>query len=177
MIPPIRAQYLVGSTESVWLWPARLLTHQFSTHWDGSPTQTVISYWTNNLLSSYEARPCDNVQNYQEQSNTRQLCPLWSPRGTRFPSCWLPALLWHKDTAKANWRYYSPFTGTGSIVGTLMHWKNLLFPPLSHKDRWQDMSQERGFGCLWLCHCGIRELASVTSRSQTSSPSICWMRK
>ena len=42
---------------------ARFLTHHFSTHPDGEPTQTLISYGYNNLLSSLVARPCD--QYYQ----------------------------------------------------------------------------------------------------------------
>ena len=51
---------------------ARFLTHSFSTDLDGSPIQTAISYGTDDLLSSYLARPCDNPQSYQEHSKTRQ---------------------------------------------------------------------------------------------------------
>ena len=42
---------------------ARFLTYHFSTHSDGQPTQTLISYGHNDFLSSLVARPCD--QNYQ----------------------------------------------------------------------------------------------------------------
>ena len=38
---------------------ARFLTHHFSTHPDGEPSQTLISYGYNDLLSSLVARPCD----------------------------------------------------------------------------------------------------------------------
>ena len=38
---------------------ARFLTHHFSTHPDGEPSQTLISYGYNALLTSFVARPCD----------------------------------------------------------------------------------------------------------------------
>ena len=38
---------------------ARFLTHHFSTHPDGEPIQTLISYGKNDFLSSLVARPCD----------------------------------------------------------------------------------------------------------------------
>ena len=38
---------------------ARFLTHSFSTHPDGEPRQTLISYGDNNFLRSGVARPCD----------------------------------------------------------------------------------------------------------------------
>ena len=55
---------------------ARFLTHHFSTHLDGSTTQTLISYWTHDLLSSFIARPCDNDNPpyFQEHSNSAPLC-------------------------------------------------------------------------------------------------------
>ena len=42
---------------------ARFLTHHFSTHPLGWPSQSLISYGSNDLLSSFVARPCD--QYYQ----------------------------------------------------------------------------------------------------------------
>ena len=38
---------------------ARFLTHSFSTHPDGEPIQTLISYGDNNFLRSGVATPCD----------------------------------------------------------------------------------------------------------------------
>ena len=49
---------------------ARFLTHHFSTHSDGQPSQTLISYGYNDFLSSLVARPCD--QHYQADLCTRQ---------------------------------------------------------------------------------------------------------
>ena len=48
---------------------ARFLTHHFSTHSDGWPVQTLISYGYNNFLSSFVAIPCD--KNYQADFCTR----------------------------------------------------------------------------------------------------------
>ena len=39
---------------------ARFLTHHFSTHPDGEPSQTLISYGQIDFLSSLVARPCDD---------------------------------------------------------------------------------------------------------------------
>ena len=51
---------------------ARFLTHHFSTHPDGGPYQTLISYGKDDLLSSYTATYCDGffegcTQKYKER--------------------------------------------------------------------------------------------------------------
>ena len=40
---------------------ARFLTYHFSTHPDGWPYLSLISYWKNALLSSYLAKPCEHL--------------------------------------------------------------------------------------------------------------------
>ena len=51
---------------------ARFLTHHFSTHSDGEPSQDLISYGKDSLLSSYVAGPCDQfyqgcTEDYREK--------------------------------------------------------------------------------------------------------------
>ena len=57
---------------------ARFLTHHFSTHPEGWPTQSLISHGLDDLLGSYRAMPCDQyytgcTQEYKDIFSENQL--------------------------------------------------------------------------------------------------------